>query len=114
MEQASTEPFDPDKVNLELGLADRITLEVSDLSNQSDEALEEMIGDFSFALETVSPAVLRVAIRFAHPAVFSRDGARQALSVRLRFSDFEPGWVDEQPVTTLRIGSQMARSADAK
>ena len=41
--------------------------------------------------------------KFDHPELYQKDGFKQILHVKAQFSDFEPGWLDDEYLISVLI-----------
>ena len=61
---------------------------------------------FSWEIPSVTTKEMAIKITFSEPAVFARDDSKQYIDVYAQFSDFEPGWADDEVFFSFQIPKQ--------
>ena len=77
-----------------LSIQDRFSIEIIPGSDVDEETAAET-GQFSWTLVSITPNSISIRLNFAYPEAISVNGKPTIVQVKAKFSDFEPGWIDD-------------------
>ena len=89
----------PDKAK---NLRDRLIVSIFDDSTYDIET-KTKLQSFTLNILEVETNRIKIEVMLDHPELFSKDGFSQILHVRALFSDFEPGWDDNEYIISVTI-----------
>lgn len=92
-----------------LSLTDRLSVEIEQDDNE-DFTIMEQAAQITWTVVQVNPNSLELDIKLSHPEHFTL-GFERYLIVKLKFSDFEPGWNDNEPLIRVRVPTQKIQTA---
>ena len=98
--------FDPNSYDTSLTLEDRI--DVSIVSQKPlDEETEKELQQFTWKIESLSQSKIDISLDFLFPHSVSVDRDNpSSVWIKAKFSDFEPGWVDDLVIAAIELPKQ--------
>lgn len=99
----ATVQFDPNNYDKSLTLEDRI--DVSIVSRKPlDEETEKELQQFSWKIESLSQSTIDISLDFLFPHSVSVDQDNpSSVWIKAKFSDFEPGWIDDLVIAAIEL-----------
>ena len=73
-------------------------------TSDEDADVKAAVQDFTWRIAKVDPLEMQIKIDLANPALFA-DGDKFVV-VKAQFSDFEPGWSDDEALVRVNIPKQ--------
>ena len=97
------EQFDPNNYDRSLTLEDRI--DVSIVSRKPlDEETEKELQQYSWKIESLSQSTIDISLDFLFPHSVSVDRDNPtSVWIKAKFSDFEPGWIDDLVIAAIEL-----------
>ena len=77
-----------------LSIHDRFSIEIIPGSDVDEETAAEA-SQFTWTLMSITPTSVSIRLNFAFPQAISVNGKPTIVQVKAKFSDFEPGWIDD-------------------
>ena len=71
--------------------------------SDQDLAVKEQMKQWTYDIESVTSKSIKIKINLENPTVY--DG-EQYVSIKAKFSDFEPGWDDDRELRRIEIPKQ--------
>ena len=92
-------------------LAERISVEIISSEDLDEETAAEA-QMYSVQVVNASPTAISIKIKFEHPEAISTSKKDPTIvQVKARFSDFEPGWLDDLVLVYKELEKQKSKMA---
>lgn len=92
-------------------LAERISVEIISSEDLDEETAAEA-QMYSVQVVNASPTAISIKIKFEHPEAISTSKKDPTIvQVKARFSDFEPGWLDDLVLVNKELEKQKSKMA---